>query len=133
MQEDWIDLCLMDDRNQPVEVDPPGHVRAVAIIYIVFMLMVLALFIFDAGPVWLRLLLGAVWLALGLAVIVMDRAEQVRPSLRALRCPSCRYSLRGLTPEADGCTVCPECGAAWRMEETKGQRGTGTEGTSTGT
>ena len=30
-------------------------------------------------------------------------------------CPSCGYDLTGLTPEDDGCVVCPECGAAWRM------------------
>jgi hypothetical protein len=31
------------------------------------------------------------------------------------RCPSCSYSLANLDIEADGCTVCPECGAAWRL------------------
>lgn len=30
-------------------------------------------------------------------------------------CPSCAYQLRGLAPDADGCTPCPECGAAWRV------------------
>jgi hypothetical protein len=30
-------------------------------------------------------------------------------------CASCRYSLTGCRAEADGCTVCPECGAAWRL------------------
>ncbi len=29
-------------------------------------------------------------------------------------CPSCAYGLADLSPEADGCTVCPECGGAWR-------------------
>ena len=33
-------------------------------------------------------------------------------------CPGCRYPLEGLAPEADGCVVCPECGAAWRARET---------------
>ena len=32
-------------------------------------------------------------------------------------CPSCGYTLDGLTPEADGCRVCPECGAAWKVAE----------------
>lgn len=31
-------------------------------------------------------------------------------------CVSCGYELSGLPVEADGCTVCPECRAAWRME-----------------
>ncbi len=30
------------------------------------------------------------------------------------RCAQCLSSLRGLSPEADGCVVCPECAAAWR-------------------
>ncbi len=29
------------------------------------------------------------------------------------RCPACGYNLRGLDPDLDGCTVCPECHAAW--------------------
>ncbi len=37
---------------------------------------------------------------------------------RALRaCASCGYSLQRLSPEPDGCTVCPECGAAWRLAQ----------------
>lgn len=31
------------------------------------------------------------------------------------RCPSCDFSLMEITPEADGCKVCPECGGAWRI------------------
>lgn len=30
-------------------------------------------------------------------------------------CPKCLYALTGLRKEEDGCTVCPECGAAWRL------------------
>ncbi len=30
-------------------------------------------------------------------------------------CPSCLYDLQALTAQADGCTVCSECGAAWRL------------------
>lgn len=30
-------------------------------------------------------------------------------------CGSCFYPLTALRPEGDGCTVCPECGAAWRL------------------
>jgi len=32
------------------------------------------------------------------------------------RCPGCRYELHGLSPESDGCVVCPECSAAWRLD-----------------
>ena len=30
-------------------------------------------------------------------------------------CLICRYSLEGLIAEDDGCTLCPECGAAWQL------------------
>jgi hypothetical protein len=34
------------------------------------------------------------------------------------RCPHCGYDLRLLpTDPADGATVCPECGCAWRLED----------------
>lgn len=33
------------------------------------------------------------------------------------RCGSCGYTLVGVPEEADGCRVCPECGAAWRLVE----------------
>lgn len=40
-----------------------------------------------------------------------------RAIVRRKLCPSCGYSLRGLRPERDGCAVCPECGAAWRIHD----------------
>ena len=57
--------------------------------------------------------------------------HRLSPSRRLAKgeCPTCGYSLRRLDPEPDGCTVCPECGAAWRLTEgTKGQRDKETEG-----
>lgn len=35
--------------------------------------------------------------------------------LRRRRCASCGYSIDGFKPDEDGCTVCPECGAAWNL------------------
>lgn len=32
-------------------------------------------------------------------------------------CADCGYSIKGLPPEADGCCVCPECGAAWKLPQ----------------
>jgi hypothetical protein len=32
-------------------------------------------------------------------------------------CPACGYEITDLPPAPDGCTVCPECGAAWRCRE----------------
>ena len=34
------------------------------------------------------------------------------------RCPSCCYDLTHIAPEADGRTVCPECGGAWKRGDT---------------
>lgn len=36
------------------------------------------------------------------------------------RCAACSYNLVGVTPEPDGCTVCPECGGAWMVHEMDG-------------
>ena len=35
---------------------------------------------------------------------------------RAGCCPSCAYRVSDCEPEPDGCTVCPECGGAWRLD-----------------
>lgn len=35
--------------------------------------------------------------------------------LHECMCGTCEYDLNGVRPESDGCTVCPECGAAWKL------------------
>jgi hypothetical protein len=35
-------------------------------------------------------------------------------------CGSCAYRVTDLPPEPDGCVVCPECGAAWRVVDPPG-------------
>ena len=40
------------------------------------------------------------------------------------RCLTCDYDLRDLPPEPDGCTVCPECGAAWKLGDRRRVGGT---------
>lgn len=37
--------------------------------------------------------------------------------LRAGLCVSCTYRIDEIEPEPDGCTVCPECGSAWRIQD----------------
>ena len=37
-------------------------------------------------------------------------------------CPACAYRLVQLDADEDGCTVCPECGAAWRLKARRGFR-----------
>ena len=43
------------------------------------------------------------------------RAHRRRILLHEGLCAGCAYSLRSLVAESDGCTVCPECGSAWRL------------------
>ena len=54
-----------------------------------------------------------------LSVWMMRRALPRRLAgvyLRAGFCASCGQDLTGLPRAEDGCTVCPECGAAWRVQ-----------------
>ncbi|RMH27676.1 MAG: hypothetical protein D6692_07305 [Planctomycetota bacterium] len=36
--------------------------------------------------------------------------------LRHGLCPACAHGIAGIPPQGDGCVVCPECGAAWRVQ-----------------
>jgi hypothetical protein len=70
-----------------------------------------------AAPIAVMLLV-----AIGLGVYEVWRGDfAFRPSeMRAVLldqnlCPSCASSLRDLETAHDGCTVCPECGAAGRL------------------
>ncbi|MEO1278047.1 MAG: hypothetical protein AAFV77_03730 [Planctomycetota bacterium] len=65
-------------------------------------------------------------LALGMGVLHARALRYQRAASFALGlCPGCGYSIAELQPEADGCRVCPECGAAWRLGDLLGstQRG----------
>jgi hypothetical protein len=44
-----------------------------------------------------------------------ERAQ--RAMLRAGLCVACAYPIHDIPSEPDGCTVCPECGAAWGFEQ----------------
>jgi hypothetical protein len=55
--------------------------------------------------VWVLLRMVRPWLGM----------RAVRACLRSEVCPNCAYRIHGIPAEPDGCTVCPECGAAWRM------------------
>lgn len=67
--------------------------------------------------------LGAV-LTYGGSIGRAGREEVAREGMLLIgRCPSCTYSLAGCAVEADECTVCPECGAAWRIANKSEQRG----------
>ncbi len=53
-----------------------------------------------------------------MAVGCSSRRVSARWSLLRLpkgQCLACGYDLRRCAREPDGCTVCPECGAAWKL------------------
>src|SRR5690606_27708851 len=54
------------------------------------------------GLIWNR----CMWRSSEHAIVAMTRSGL---------CPSCAYGIGGIPPEPDGCTVCPECTAAWRL------------------
>lgn len=43
------------------------------------------------------------------------RAAMARALLKRGFCAACRYEIGTLSAHSDGCTVCPECGAAWKL------------------
>lgn len=65
------------------------------------------------APVFITMFFGgAGFFALATRVWVPGVARQW---LAQKTCASCRYGLAEIEPEADGCTVCPECGGAWKI------------------
>ncbi len=77
----------------------------------------------QSGVTWADVAeLGSLTAGLAIAYLVAAAVVRRRFEASAIRawlsighCAACGYSLRGLKPEFDGCTVCPECGAAWRL------------------
>jgi len=91
-----------------------------------------------AGPVMIFVTIAPAWLAISArwpwwatlvacipmvacpALVTIFVVRRVTPQrlaqhqVRAGYCGSCGHDLTGLAPEADGCRVCSECGAAWR-------------------
>ncbi len=76
---------------------------------------------------WIAWAVHAVMLFV-LAIAVNRAARGAKPScliprrLAAGECGACAYPISTLPPEADGCTVCPECGAAWELEDETGEK-----------
>ncbi len=71
------------------------------------------------GPVEVRLWLLGPFVLLFLLWLRWTFGLATTRGFRLLgHCAVCDYPLDGLVAEADGCTVCPECGAAWRVEGT---------------
>jgi hypothetical protein len=52
-------------------------------------------------------------------IVRSHRREIARMVASEHYCASCGYSLREMSAAEDGCTVCPECGSAWRLDDAK--------------
>jgi hypothetical protein len=64
------------------------------------------------------------WMALAIPMSAILMSHLVPPDLRRISaqivvakgcCASCGYVIESLPPDPDGCTTCPECGAAWKL------------------
>lgn len=72
-------------------------------------IVLLAIFIVNVALVWFFSRSGR-------------RARVRKIMLKHRRCPHCGYDLRMLPRDpADGATVCPECGCAWRLSDSSGE------------
>ena len=86
--------------------------------------VIVVIFVAGAAAVWSQSKdIAIASLCLPGIVILMDAVDRRRfrqryEQVRTLPpvCLACLYDLSGLEPEPDGCTVCPECGAGWKLE-----------------
>jgi hypothetical protein len=67
-------------------------------------------------PLWAGFAVNTLCYVGGAWVIAVGPSA-IRRMVRRRRglCAKCGYDLDGLAAAPDGCTVCPECGAAWRL------------------
>lgn len=91
--------------------------------------LVLAMAVLIMAGAWMETRAGvhlgwAVSIAIAAGVMVLAGMAQQSIDAHAQRaaakrlgvCPSCLHALAHVEPEADGCRVCPECGAAWHVD-----------------
>ena len=61
------------------------------------------------------LFIGCVFYIWFIKMDLKRRVCTIRAFTMLHRCPACTYKLSGVECQADQCTVCPECGAAWHL------------------
>ena len=78
----------------------------------------------TTGELFIRIVLSIViylllaviaWIAMHACYHRLLIPEFARGALGRGKCASCSYQLADLHPAPDSCTVCPECGAAWKL------------------
>ncbi len=111
----------VDARGRPVRLRSPMWRTALLWVLVAAVLGTPAALIFDLAPPGSCVSVCAIPLVFGLLLVLavvekhgLSDAE-VAARLASGFCPNCRYGLQSLRPEEDGCTICPECGAAWRV------------------
>ena len=67
------------------------------------------------GVAVLLLISFGLLIVLGVGAVGRPRSIVVDALRIRSLCPVCVYDLAGSPIAGDGCTVCPECGAAWRL------------------
>lgn len=114
-----MDRVATDGVNEWMRAHPlplRSWLRAMAAVGLIFLcFIVVGLFIRSWSACFMML---PACLLIGPLVLRPMNVMYVRWRARAIvaigRCPSCGYELSQLPIEADGCVICPECGAAWR-------------------
>ena len=126
---------IVDDRGRPTELaglgaqmsrDEYGRVRRTAVTILIVLLGVVS--IGAMAVIWLgaanrgEAIVRVAAMACVIAAMCSWRITQrqraralVSQLTRELKCPACCFDLARLPASADGCTQCPECGAAWRL------------------
>lgn len=98
-------------------------VRFAVVMLPLFLLMGIAPVLIALTSWWLFPLvvpLGAAQAWFGIAISNRWHARRLaRAIVNEGICGSCAHELRGLPSHEDGCTLCPECGAAWRLDPAK--------------
>lgn len=72
----------------------------------------------QGAPRWVYLS-PLLYIGMAIGLVPLDRASRRRERARLTTLPpvclACVYDLTGVPTDPDGCTVCPECGAAWKL------------------
>jgi hypothetical protein len=65
--------------------------------------------------VWPLMMFAGVFWALHAPPAAEDQQAYCAAMASRDLCRNCAYDMQRLTPDADGCVACPECGSAWRL------------------
>ncbi len=107
-------------KNRPVMNSRTGKCLVFLTVSLICFFGVIALMIFGVEfPAWMNSVLAIISVPLSIVGLRMFRVVALRVHCAWVvangRCGSCGYELAKLPIAEDGCTVCPECGAAWQL------------------